>query len=103
MSVLSNSSDANLSNFEPKIDRETLGRGIGGILAPRAAQESKRETNLGSLAHLGVPKGPPWGTLFFYIFLVIFGVFRSRFFEALFWRLLGSIFHGFGVCFGGIV
>ena len=66
---------------------EALGRGLGGILGPTAAQESKRETHLGSLAHLGVPKGPPLRTLLSTLF-AIFGVFLSRVFEALFWRLL---------------
>ena len=59
-------------------------------MAPRAAQESKRKTNLGSLAHLGVPKGSPLGTMFS-IFFVIFGVFLSLFFSKLclggFWAL----------------
>ena len=70
---------------------EALGGGLGGILGPRAAQESKRETNLGSLAHLGVPTGPPLGTLFSTCFAIV-GVSLSRVFEALFWRLLGSMF-----------
>ena len=43
---------------------EALGRRLGGILAPRAAEESKRETNLVSLTHLGSPKGPPLGPYF---------------------------------------
>ena len=37
------------------------------------------------------PQGSPFGDPFFDMFRYL-GVFLSRFFEALFWRLLGSIF-----------
>ncbi len=43
---------------------EALGEGLGAILAPWAAQDRKREENLGSLAALGSPKGDQFGLTF---------------------------------------
>ena len=43
---------------------EALGEGLGAILVPRAAQDRKREENLGSLAALGSPKGDQFGLTF---------------------------------------
>jgi hypothetical protein len=41
-----------------------LGGGLGAILASRVAQDSKRETNFGSLTILGSSRGPLRGPIF---------------------------------------
>ncbi len=44
--------------------RGALGGGLGVILAPRAARDSNRVANLGSLDAFWMPKGVPLGTHF---------------------------------------
>ena len=78
---------------------EALGRGRGGIGPPRRAKG--RQTLVRWLT-LGSPSVPLWGH-FFSMFLIMLNVSEWFFlFEALRWRLLGSIVHGFGL-FVGVV
>ena len=85
-------------------------RGLGGswgllgvVLESFWLPGRKKVATLGSLTAFWSHKGLPLDTHFRH-FSWFVGVFRGCFFEALFWRRLGSIFHWFcvvfGICFG---
>ena len=78
-----------------------LGKPLGEVLEAfwvPGPQESKRETNLGSLAHLGIPKGPPLGILFSTLFITV-GIFSESCFRSSVLEASGLYFSWiWGVC-----
>ena len=50
--------------MKPGVVLEALGGVLRGTLAPKVSQDSKSETNIGSLAALGSPRGDHFWLIF---------------------------------------